>query len=397
MVPSGWTATDIGTVAPLTTTIYNPNVNIFSMLVGGTGFTGTSDQFNLASQDITGNALVSTQVGALATTNAGALAGVMFRDGTAVGSPFVAAVEQTNKQVKLLYRAVAGGAVQSTPVVGDTTNVKYVKLTRVGNVFSAFYSTNGTTWTTLAAPVTITMSSTIKAGLCDASGNTSSATSAAFIGSTVINDNTAPSVSAKNYLYSSALNKISFTFSEDVSASLSAASLSVVTTPPGGPGTPITVTGFTYTPGTNIATFTLATPLTDSNYLATLTASTTTDPVGNPLAGGDAAVPFFVLPGDVNRDGTVNLLDLNAIATNFGATGPSATFANGNVDFQNGINIADFNLLAAQFGAQIANPASSPAPSATLPAALFSSAPIQSADDLKNEINDLQALTGDVI
>ena len=61
MVPSDWTDTDIGSPLPVTTTIYNPNVNIPSLLVGGTGFTGTSDQFNLESQDITGNALVSAR------------------------------------------------------------------------------------------------------------------------------------------------------------------------------------------------------------------------------------------------------------------------------------------------------------------------------------------------
>jgi polygalacturonase len=398
LVKAGWTGTDIGTLATLSTTLYEPTNDNWTFIVAGSGFTGTSDQFNLGSQDIPGNALISTKIASLTTANSGAKAGVMFRDGTAVGAAFVAVVEQTNKQVLMLYRTTPGGAVQSSALAGDTTSAKYVKLTRVGNVFTPFYSTNGTSWTSLASPVTIAML-TVKGGVCESSANTSTATTATFVGATVINDSTAPAVTDKKYLFSTSLNQLSFTFSEDVSASVSKNSLSVVSSPG---GTPITVQSMTYTAGTNVATFTLATPLADSNYTATLNGATTTDPVGNSLSGGNATLPFFVLPGDVNRDGTVNLLDLNAIATNFGATGPSATFANGNVDFQNGINIADFNVLAAQFGVQIANPASSQtlalaAPTSSQPANLFSSTPIQPSVNLADETPDPLALAGIIL
>ena len=178
VIASGWSDTDIGTPTPTTTALYNPNTNTQSMLIGGSGWTGTSDQFNLESQSITGNALVSALVSSLQTSNSGGQAGVMFRDGTAAGADFAAVVENTNKQVVFEYRSATGGAVQVSAPAGDTTSAKYVKLTRVGNTFSAFYSTSGTAWTAIASPVSISMSSTLSAaGLCDTSGTTSAITS----------------------------------------------------------------------------------------------------------------------------------------------------------------------------------------------------------------------------
>ena len=271
----------------------------------------------------------------------------MLRDGTAAGAAFAAAVQQTNKQLVFLYRSTTGAAVQASAAVGDTSSVKYVKVTRVGDTFSGFYSTNGTTWTAIASPVTISMSATLKAGLAETSATTSSATSAAFVGATVINDNTAPTLTSDGYLYSTSLNKLSFSFSEDVSASLSTSSLSVVTVPgDGSSGSPVNVTAMSFDGATNTATFTLATPLANGNYMATLSGAGTTDLVGNPLAGGDVPLPFFVLPGDINRDGVVNALDFNSLATHFGQAGG---FAAGDLDFNGTINTADFTILGDKF------------------------------------------------
>ena len=55
------------------------------------------------------------------------------------------------------------------------------------------------------------------------------------------------------------------------------------------------------------------------------------------------------LPGDANFDGTVNLSDFNALATNFG-TGAGATWQQGDFNFDGAVNLLDFNLLAGNFG-----------------------------------------------
>jgi hypothetical protein len=67
-------------------------------------------------------------------------------------------------------------------------------------------------------------------------------------------------------------------------------------------------------------------------------------------------------PGDANFDGTVNLLDFNALAANFGAT-TNTSWLSGDFNFDNRVDLTDFNILAANFGTS-GVPASIPEPSA---------------------------------
>jgi hypothetical protein len=142
-------------------------------------------------------------------------------------------------------------------------------------------------------------------------------------------------------------------------------------------GTPVNVSSMSYNAQTNTATFALATPIADGNYLATLNGTSTTDAVGNSLAGGNAQLPFFVLPGDINRDGVVNALDFNTLATNFGSAGG---FAQGDVDFNGTINTADFTILAAHFGTNVNPSGSNPLAANPASGSLFSSVTVADKD-----------------
>src|SRR5262249_9731065 len=52
--------------------------------------------------------------------------------------------------------------------------------------------------------------------------------------------------------------------------------------------------------------------------------------------------------GDANDDGTVNAIDFNIFASNYGA-GPSAYWFQGDFDHNGVVNSGDFNLLAVNF------------------------------------------------
>jgi N-acetylneuraminic acid mutarotase len=157
-----------------------------------------------------------------------------------------------------------------------------------------------------------------------------------------------PYVQASEFLFEQAPLRIRVRFSEDVSASLQPADLSVQRLP-GDP--PFTPTGVNYDAATNAATFTLTTPLPDGNCRATLLAGGVTDAAGNALAA-NVPIDFFVLAGDANRDRQVNLADFNILAANFGQ-GPR-TFSQGDFNYDTVVNLDDFNVLASRFGAAVA-------------------------------------------
>src|SRR6185295_12748063 len=87
----------------------------------------------------------------------------------------------------------------------------------------------------------------------------------------------------------------------------------------------------------------------DGSYTATL--SGVTDVAGNGLVGGNNVLNFFFLLGDANHDGTVNLIDFNTLAANFGQSGKD--FSGGDFTYDGSVDLADFNLLAAHFGTSV--------------------------------------------
>ncbi|HEX3358428.1 MAG TPA: hypothetical protein VHS31_15750 [Tepidisphaeraceae bacterium] len=381
-LPAGWNTLDIGSPGSAGSAGQLAASTTWDVVGGGAGVTGTSDQFRFAYTTLTGNGSITTLVtdvplGSAVTSNSGynAKAGVMIRDGTGANA--------ANVFLALTPGSVAGAIFQSRAASGATTTTNasattgiwppyWLRLTRAGNQFTAFISPDGTTWTQIGTQ-SITMSSTINIGLAVTASNNTQLDISHFQNVTIT---TPPNVIASSYLYNTALNQLSFTFDQDVSASLLASSLTV------SPGN-FTATSVSWNAATNTATFTLPlASLINGDFTATLNGLTTKS-IANDLMTTSPSLPFFVLQGDTNRDGVVNLLDLNAIATNFGSPGPH-TLADGDVDYNNQIGISDFNTLAANFGSSVPTQAALPsavAQSSPLPN-LFSSNTINRLDDI---------------
>jgi ELWxxDGT repeat protein len=84
--------------------------------------------------------------------------------------------------------------------------------------------------------------------------------------------------------------------------------------------------------------------LPDGNYRAQIPANTLADPSGNTITS-DYTTDFFILTADANHDRTVNALDFNTLATNYGKPG---TFSQGDFDYSGTIGSNDFASLASK-------------------------------------------------
>ena len=162
-------------------------------------------------------------------------------------------------------------------------------------------------------------------------------------------DTTPPTVMVASYVWQTSPNKLTFTFNEDVSASLASGDLSIT------PSVNATYAG--YDSNTNTATFTLPTPLASGDYQAKLIGAGVKDATGNAMAA-DYTLPFFFLAADANRDRSVDTSDFNILAANFGSSGK--TFADGDFNYDGAVDSIDFNILAANFSDVL--PAATPAP-----------------------------------
>ncbi len=151
----------------------------------GSDIWGTSDQFNYASQTISGNFTIVANVNTITNSGNFAKAGIMIRNGTAANAAYAFTFVNPNDSVSgegvnFEFRSSAGASSQSANSVAGVTAPQWVELTRSGNTFTAFYSTDGVNWTQNGPAETIAMNSSVNAGLAVSSNNTTSLNTAMF-------------------------------------------------------------------------------------------------------------------------------------------------------------------------------------------------------------------------
>jgi hypothetical protein len=159
-----------------------------------------------------------------------------------------------------------------------------------------------------------------------------------------------PTVTASAFLYQSAPQRLSFTFSQDVRASLSASSVTVQRLSPN-PAS-ISVSSPVWDALTNTATFNFTGILPDGNYRATLNGATIKS--GGPFMTTNPVLPFFFLNGDLNLDRSVTIADFLALASKLGQS--NATWTDGDLNYDSQVSIADFLALSANFNKTLPSP-----------------------------------------
>ncbi len=164
-LPSGWNDQDIGAVGSGGSAWSDDGV--FSIQGAGCGESSTCDQANFAYQTVQGN--WSSVVRITGGPNSVGMMGLMVRDNLAPNSNEV--VLEIVGGTTLVLGSRNGNTWSSTSSVTVTVPL-WIRLSRLGNSFTAFYSSDGTSWNQVASAVSAEISNTVAyAGVFISSGN----------------------------------------------------------------------------------------------------------------------------------------------------------------------------------------------------------------------------------
>ena len=208
---------DIGSPRIAGSTTYSSGT--YRISAAGQDIWDVADQFHFAYQAITGDATVVARVQSLTNTDDWAKAGVMIRESLTAQSRH-AMVVVSAAQGRAFQRRDQTGEYSSHTSGGSGTAPVWLRLVRAGDLFTAYRSADGTSWTQIGSD-TIPMGDTVYAGLAATSHDAYAATSVVVdnvrITSSTATGNRAPSISI-----TSPANNASFTAPTTVSIAATA-------------------------------------------------------------------------------------------------------------------------------------------------------------------------------
>ena len=172
-LPTGWASTDIGAVGASGTA--SGTLAALSVEGAGADIWGTADAFRFAYTKLTGDGSVVAQVASIEYVDAWTKVGVMMRESLAANARHASIFVTPGKGIAFQRRASTGSTSSNTSASGAAPY--YVKITRVGSTFTAYKSTNGTTWTKVGSH-TISMPATVYVGTAVSSHKTGTLASA---------------------------------------------------------------------------------------------------------------------------------------------------------------------------------------------------------------------------
>jgi regulation of enolase protein 1 (concanavalin A-like superfamily) len=137
----------------------------------GADIFGTADAFHFSYLALNGDGEVRARVSSVQNTDPWAKAGVMIRENLTAGSRHLTTVLSASNVVQFQRRLTAGGATTNTDAAGFAAPY-WVRIARVGNVFTSYRSPDGVTWTQVGQE-TLALPASVLAGLAVTSHNNS--------------------------------------------------------------------------------------------------------------------------------------------------------------------------------------------------------------------------------
>jgi regulation of enolase protein 1 (concanavalin A-like superfamily) len=135
----------------------------------GADIVGTVDAFHFSYVTLNGDGQIQVRVTAIQNTNAWAKAGIMFRNGLAANAQHASLLLSYANGVLFERRLTTAGATAET-ITGGVPVPYWLRMVRAGNLFTAYRSADGITWT-LVGSATVAMPSSILVGMAVTSVN----------------------------------------------------------------------------------------------------------------------------------------------------------------------------------------------------------------------------------
>ena len=189
--PGTLTTADVGAPSPAGSIA--PTGNGIDVTVGGTDIGGTADQFSFSYESLTGDFDVQVRVSGLTLADTWTKAGLMARETLTANSRYAAALS-TPSGIGAFFsaRSVTGAAATSSGNFPVNYPNMWLRLSRVGNVFTGYAGVDGQSWAQIGA-VSNAMPATVFIGVAASSHVTGQSTTAQFRDySTVTNASTTP-------------------------------------------------------------------------------------------------------------------------------------------------------------------------------------------------------------
>jgi regulation of enolase protein 1 (concanavalin A-like superfamily) len=135
----------------------------FTEVGSGADIWGTADEFRYTYQTGTGDCEIKARVVTVQNTHVWAKAGVMIRETLNDNARHAMVALTPGNGVAFQNRTSTGGLSTEAHTAGLTAPY-WVRVVRSGNTFTAYRSTNGSSWTSMGS-VTITMGTNVYIGL----------------------------------------------------------------------------------------------------------------------------------------------------------------------------------------------------------------------------------------
>lgn len=174
------TSANVGNPTPATSVSTVTAGKDYDVTAGGADIYGTSDSFNFLYEQKSGDFDVSVRVASLSNVDPSTMAGLMVRESLGATSRNINIKAQI-KGLRLTYRTSTGGTTTATGTGATNFPNQYLRLARVGNVFTTYTSTDGVNWTSFGS-VTMSLGSTVYVGLATCSKNSTTAATASYRG-----------------------------------------------------------------------------------------------------------------------------------------------------------------------------------------------------------------------